>query len=53
MEKFILDFGCACRLEQLNPGSAVRYLPHTRPMDNCVAKIKKLDLIIIYTYIYS
>jgi len=28
---------------QLNPGSAVRYLPHTRPMDNCVAKIKKLS----------
>ncbi|KAJ7961834.1 Cytochrome P450 family ent-kaurenoic acid oxidase [Quillaja saponaria] len=29
------------KLEPLNPGSAVRYLPHTRPTDNCLARIKK------------
>lgn len=32
-----------CKLEQLNPRSAVKYLPHTRPVDNCLAKIKKLS----------
>ncbi|KAJ7950682.1 Cytochrome P450 family ent-kaurenoic acid oxidase [Quillaja saponaria] len=28
-------------LQQLNPGCPVRYLPHTRPTDNCLARIKK------------
>ncbi|BFG31085.1 hypothetical protein CerSpe_173590 [Prunus speciosa] len=29
-------------LERLNPACGVRYLPHTSPKDNCLAKIKKL-----------
>ena len=32
-----------CRLEPLNPGAAVTYLPHSTPGDNCLAKIKKLS----------
>ena len=32
-----------CRLEPLNPGTAVTYLPHSTPGDNCLAKIKKLS----------
>ncbi|KAL5550926.1 hypothetical protein UlMin_001102 [Ulmus minor] len=35
---FLLNY----ELERLNPGSAVRYLPHSRPKDNCLAKVKKL-----------
>lgn len=38
-----LQLPLMCRLEQLNPGSAMRYLPHPRPEDNCLAKIKKLS----------
>lgn len=34
---FILNY----RLEQLNPKCPVRYLPHTRPKDNCLGRIKK------------
>ncbi|MED6134602.1 Ent-kaurenoic acid oxidase 1 [Stylosanthes scabra] len=29
------------RFEQLNPKCPVRYLPHTRPMDNCLGRLKK------------
>ncbi|XP_021828341.1 ent-kaurenoic acid oxidase 2-like [Prunus avium] len=29
-------------LELVNPGCGVKYLPHTTPRDNCLAKIKKL-----------
>ncbi|XP_015896795.2 ent-kaurenoic acid oxidase 2 isoform X1 [Ziziphus jujuba] len=29
-------------LELLNPGCAVGYLPHSRPKDNCLARINKL-----------
>ena len=32
---------CFHRLEQINPKAPVRFLPHTRPMDNCLARIKK------------
>ncbi|KAM5573326.1 ent-kaurenoic acid oxidase 2-like [Rosa sericea] len=37
---FLLNY----ELERLNPGCQVRYLPHTRPEDNCLANIKKLPL---------
>ncbi|XP_075640900.1 ent-kaurenoic acid oxidase 2-like isoform X1 [Castanea sativa] len=36
---FLLDY----ELEPLNPGTAVTYLPHSTPGDNCLAKIKKLS----------
>ncbi|XP_027334111.1 ent-kaurenoic acid oxidase 2-like isoform X2 [Abrus precatorius] len=29
------------KFEQLNPHGAVRYLPHTRPMDNCLGRVKR------------
>ncbi|KAF5446075.1 hypothetical protein F2P56_031734 [Juglans regia] len=29
------------QMERLNPGCPVRYLPHTRPTDNCLARINK------------
>ncbi|KAL2892635.1 Ent-kaurenoic acid oxidase 1 [Bienertia sinuspersici] len=32
---FLLNY----RLERVNPNCRVRYLPHRRPMDNCLAKI--------------
>ncbi|KAL6178537.1 hypothetical protein ACLB2K_050055 [Fragaria x ananassa] len=35
---FLLNY----ELERLNPGCELRYLPHTRPEDNCLANIKKL-----------
>ncbi|XP_059640624.1 ent-kaurenoic acid oxidase 1-like [Cornus florida] len=31
------------KLERLNPGCGVKYLPITRPADNCLARIKKLS----------
>ncbi|KAJ0968127.1 hypothetical protein J5N97_025044 [Dioscorea zingiberensis] len=34
---FLLDY----KLERLNPESPVRYLPHPRPKDNCMARITK------------
>ncbi|KAF7803944.1 ent-kaurenoic acid oxidase 2 [Senna tora] len=37
LHHFLLNY----QLEQLNPKCAVRYLPHTRPMDNCLARVKK------------
>ncbi|XP_059435044.1 ent-kaurenoic acid oxidase 1-like [Corylus avellana] len=36
------------RLERLNPGCPVRYLPHTRPTDNCLARVKKCHSPSIY-----
>ncbi|KAJ7952657.1 Cytochrome P450 family ent-kaurenoic acid oxidase [Quillaja saponaria] len=38
LHHFLLNY----ELEQLSPGSAVKYLPHTKPMDNCMANIKKI-----------
>ncbi|KAK7329622.1 hypothetical protein VNO77_23792 [Canavalia gladiata] len=35
---FLLNY----ELEQLNPDAPLRFLPHTRPMDNCLARIKKI-----------
>ncbi|KAH7668673.1 Ent-kaurenoic acid oxidase protein [Dioscorea alata] len=35
---FLLDY----KMERLNPKSPVRYLPHPRPKDNCMARITKL-----------
>ncbi|KAF7844912.1 ent-kaurenoic acid oxidase 2 [Senna tora] len=37
LHHFLLNY----RLEQVNPSGSVRYLPHTRPIDNCLANVKK------------
>ncbi|KAF2322005.1 hypothetical protein GH714_005474 [Hevea brasiliensis] len=37
LHHFLLNY----KLERLNPGSSSLYLPHSRPKDNCMAKIKK------------
>ncbi|KAL4600295.1 hypothetical protein ACB092_11G188500 [Castanea dentata] len=37
LHHFLLNY----QLERLNPGSPSMYLPHTRPVDNCLARIKK------------
>ncbi|KAF5731566.1 Ent-kaurenoic acid oxidase 1 [Tripterygium wilfordii] len=37
LHHFLLNY----QLERLNPNSRVRYLPHTRPVDNCLARIKR------------
>ncbi|XP_057440066.1 ent-kaurenoic acid oxidase 1-like [Lotus japonicus] len=37
LHHFIMNY----QLEQVNPECRVRYLPHTRPMDNCLARIRK------------
>ncbi|WJX27606.1 Ent-kaurenoic acid oxidase 1 [Trifolium repens] len=37
LHHFLLNY----EMEQLNPKSPVRFLPHTRPVDNCLARIKK------------
>ncbi|XP_045800379.1 ent-kaurenoic acid oxidase 2-like [Trifolium pratense] len=37
LHHFILNY----KLEQYNPKCPVRYLPHTRPMDNCLGRVKK------------
>jgi ent-kaurenoic acid hydroxylase len=37
LHHFILNY----KLEQHNPKCPVRYLPHTRPMDNCLGRVKK------------
>ncbi|KAL9429825.1 hypothetical protein AB3S75_025255 [Citrus x aurantiifolia] len=34
---FLLNY----RVERLNPGCQVMYLPHTRPKDNCLARLRK------------
>ncbi|KAK4270518.1 hypothetical protein QN277_023547 [Acacia crassicarpa] len=39
LHHFLLNY----RLERLNPKSPVMYLPHTRPVDNCVARIHKVS----------
>ncbi|KAK8947356.1 Ent-kaurenoic acid oxidase 1 [Platanthera zijinensis] len=39
---FLHYFLLGYRLERLNPGCRLRYLPHPRPTDNCLAKIVKL-----------
>ncbi|KAK7303618.1 hypothetical protein RJT34_14528 [Clitoria ternatea] len=38
LHHFLLNY----ELEQLNPKAPLRFLPHTRPIDNCVARIKKV-----------
>ncbi|XP_028758227.1 ent-kaurenoic acid oxidase 1-like [Neltuma alba] len=38
LHHFLLNY----QLEQRNPKCPVRYLPHTRPMDNCLARVKKV-----------
>ncbi|XP_021294327.1 ent-kaurenoic acid oxidase 1-like [Herrania umbratica] len=37
LHHFLLNY----QLERLNPESKIRYLPHSRPADNCLARIKK------------
>ncbi|XP_061370472.1 ent-kaurenoic acid oxidase 2-like isoform X1 [Gastrolobium bilobum] len=37
LHHFLLNY----KLEQLNPKCPVRYLPHTRPTDNCLGRVKK------------
>ncbi|XP_010275286.1 PREDICTED: ent-kaurenoic acid oxidase 2-like [Nelumbo nucifera] len=39
LHHFLLNY----RLERLNPDSPLRYLPHTRPIDNCLARIRKIS----------
>ncbi|GMJ11855.1 ENT-KAURENOIC ACID OXYDASE 1, cytochrome P450, family 88, subfamily A, polypeptide 3 [Hibiscus trionum] len=38
LHHFLLNY----RLERVNPESRVRYLPHTRPADNCLARVNRL-----------
>ncbi|CAJ1963052.1 unnamed protein product [Sphenostylis stenocarpa] len=38
LHHFLLNY----ELEHLNPESPQRYLPHPRPVDNCMARIKKV-----------
>ncbi|KAI5446707.1 ent-kaurenoic acid oxidase 2 [Lathyrus oleraceus] len=40
---FLHHFLLKYELEQLNPKSPIRFLPHTRPLDNCLARIKKQE----------
>ncbi|XP_031275777.1 ent-kaurenoic acid oxidase 2 [Pistacia vera] len=37
LHHFLLNYG----VERLNPGSPVMYLPHSRPKDNCMARLRK------------
>ncbi|KAF5198546.1 Cytochrome p450 [Thalictrum thalictroides] len=39
LHHFLLNY----RLERLNPKCPIIYLPHTRPTDNCLARIKKIS----------
>ncbi|XP_027931466.1 ent-kaurenoic acid oxidase 2-like [Vigna unguiculata] len=39
---FLHHFLLGYKLEQLNPLAPMKFLPHTRPIDNCVARIKKV-----------
>ncbi|XP_062073693.1 ent-kaurenoic acid oxidase 2-like [Humulus lupulus] len=43
LSTFLHYFLLHYELERLNPTSSVRYLPHTRPKDNCLAKLNKLS----------
>lgn len=38
LHHFLLNY----ELEQLNPDAPLRFLPHTRPIDNCMARIKRV-----------
>ncbi|KAK8542298.1 hypothetical protein V6N12_014899 [Hibiscus sabdariffa] len=38
LHHFLLNY----QLERVNPESRVRYLPHTRPADNCLARVNRL-----------
>ncbi|XWS74697.1 hypothetical protein CRYUN_Cryun01aG0020200 [Craigia yunnanensis] len=38
---FLHHFLVKYQLQRLNPESKIKYLPHTRPADNCLARIKK------------
>jgi ent-kaurenoic acid hydroxylase len=39
----MFNFIYECRLTRVNPDCKVRYLPHPRPVDNCLAKITKVS----------
>ncbi|XP_043695007.1 ent-kaurenoic acid oxidase 2-like [Telopea speciosissima] len=39
LHHFLLNY----QLERLDPASSLRYLPHTRPADNCRARIEKVS----------
>ncbi|KAG0452789.1 hypothetical protein HPP92_025453 [Vanilla planifolia] len=39
LHHFLLDY----KLHRVNPRCAVRYLPHPRPIDNCLAKVTRLS----------
>ncbi|WCJ23093.1 cytochrome P450 family 88 subfamily A polypeptide 3 [Euphorbia peplus] len=39
LHHFLLNY----KLERVNPGCRLRFLPHTRPDDNCLARIKKIS----------
>lgn len=39
LHHFLLDY----QLKRINPNSPVRYLPHCRPVDNCMARITKIS----------
>jgi hypothetical protein len=39
----MFNFVSECRLTRVNPDCKVRYLPHPRPVDNCLAKITKVS----------
>ncbi|XP_065864866.1 ent-kaurenoic acid oxidase 2-like [Euphorbia lathyris] len=39
LHHFLLNY----KLERTNPGCFLRFLPHTRPNDNCLARIKKVS----------
>ncbi|XP_050205508.1 ent-kaurenoic acid oxidase 1-like [Mercurialis annua] len=39
LHHFLLNY----QLERLNPQSSIMYLPHSRPKDNCLARIKKIQ----------
>ncbi|KAK7246201.1 hypothetical protein RIF29_41061 [Crotalaria pallida] len=39
LHHFVLNY----RIEPTNPKCPIRYLPHSRPKDNCLARIKKIS----------
>ncbi|OWM64315.1 ent-kaurenoic acid oxidase 2 isoform X1 [Punica granatum] len=39
LHHFLLNY----RLDRVNPNCPVRYLPHSRPTDNCLGRIRKLS----------
>ncbi|KAM6588541.1 hypothetical protein CsatA_011146 [Cannabis sativa] len=42
LSTFLHYFLLHYEVERVNPSSSIRYLPHTRPKDNCLAKLHKL-----------